>query len=245
MRGLILAFQFLTRLPMPALDDVKKTELAGSAVWFPLVGLSLGVLLVVAGALGEYANTWVAALLVVLVWIAVTGALHLDGAADLADALGATHASADDDSERFLSVLKDPHLGTFGAVVLISILLTKWVAVASLLESNASYWLLFFIPAWARLGSVYWGQTVKALAAGHGESFALQSVHAYVWFWGVALFVLSGMLVSFAFAVLCMVSVLLWRVFLQWRIGGMNGDCLGAGIEYCECAMLLAATFIL
>jgi len=244
MRGLILAFQFLTRLPMPALDDVKKTELAGSAVWFPLVGLSLGLLLVVAGVLGEYANEWVAALLVVLMWVAVTGALHLDGAADLADALGASHASADEGSERFLSVLKDPHVGTFAVVVLVSILLIKLVTLAYLLESGTSFWLLVLIPAWARLGSVYWGQSVKALAAGHGESFSAQSVHAYVWFWGLALFVLSLMFVSFWFAVVSMVSLLLWRVFLQWRIGAMNGDCLGAGIEYCECAMLLIATFM-
>jgi len=244
MRGLILAFQFLTRLPMPALDDVKKTELAGSAVWFPLVGLSLGLLLVVAGVLGEYANEWVAALLVVLMWVAVTGALHLDGAADLADALGASHASAEEDSERFLSVLKDPHVGSFAVVALLAILLSKLVAVAYLLESGTSFWFLLLIPAWARLGSVYWGQTVQALAAGHGESFSTQTVHAYVWFWGLALFVLSLIFVSFWFAVVSMVSLFLWGVFLQRRIGGMNGDCLGAGIEYCECAMLLAATFM-
>jgi len=213
-------------------------------VWFPLVGLSLGLLLVVAGVLGEYANEWVAALLVVLMWVAVTGALHLDGAADLADALGASHASAEEDSERFLSVLKDPHVGSFAVVALLAILLSKLVAVAYLLESGTSFWFLLLIPAWARLGSVYWGQTVQALAAGHGESFSTQTVHAYVWFWGLALFVLSLIFVSFWFAVVSMVSLFLWGVFLQRRIGGMNGDCLGAGIEYCECAMLLAATFM-
>ncbi|MDQ6970827.1 MAG: adenosylcobinamide-GDP ribazoletransferase [Mariprofundus sp.] len=254
MRGLILAFQFLTRLPMPTLPDVQKEEFTGSAMWFPVVGLTIGVLLVVTAILGSQANHWVAALLVVVLWVAVTGALHLDGAADLADALGASHGRVEDHRETFLAVLKDPHVGTFAVVVLLSIVLSKLVLVAYLLESGASVesgvsiqscWLLLLVPAWARLGAVYWGQTVKPLADGHGDSFSNQSLHDYVWFWALALVVLSVLLLSFWFTVLAILSLFLWGVFLQRRIGGMTGDCLGAGIEYCECAMLLAAALIL
>ncbi len=43
---------------------------------------------------------------------------------------------------------------------------------------------------------------------------------------------------------LVIATLLLWHTFLQWRLGGMSGDCLGAGIEYCECAMLLAACLL-
>ncbi|MBN4073231.1 adenosylcobinamide-GDP ribazoletransferase [Mariprofundus ferrooxydans] len=249
MRNLILAFQFLTRLPMPVLLDVKRDELANSAAWFPVVGLSIGVLLAIAAMLGTYASPWVGGLLVVLMWIAVTGALHLDGAADLADALGASHGRVDDDCESFLAVLKDPHVGSFGVVVLVSIVVIKLVAVAALLEangeSNTTFLLLLVIPAWARLGAVCWGQALNALAPGHGESFSGQRLHQSMWFWGLALFVLSALALSFWFAVVAVFSLFLWGVFLQRRIGGMNGDCLGAGIEYCECAMLLAAVLIL
>ncbi len=248
MRGLILAFHFLTRLPMPTLPDVQKEEFTGSAMWFPAVGLTIGVLLVAAAILGSQANHWVAALLVVVLWVAVTGALHLDGAADLADALGASHGRVEDHRETFLAVLKDPHVGTFAVVVLLSIVLSKMVLVAYLLESgvwNEAWALLLLVPAWARLGAVYWGQTVEPLADGHGDSFSNQSLHDYVWFWALALVVLSVLLLSFWFTVLAILSLFLWKVFLQRRIGGMTGDCLGAGIEYCECAMLLAAALIL
>jgi len=236
MRGLILAVQFLTRLPMPQIDDFRQEELSRSAVWFPAAGLIIGLFLVIAVWLGASAGPWVAALLVVLVWTGITGALHLDGAADLADALGASHR----DAERFLSVLKDPHIGTFGVVVLIALILSKFVTAVWLIQSpDTTLWALLLIPAWARLGSMYWSQSLKPLAAGSGEQFAWKISESTVWLWGAGLLLLSWVAVSLWFALIAIAALLLWRAFLQWRLGGMSGDCLGAGIEYCECAMLL------
>jgi len=241
MRGLILAFQFLTRLPMPQLADFEQEELTTSAIWFPLVGLVIGLLLIIAAQLGLHAGSWIAALLVMLVWIGVTGALHLDGAADLADALGASHR----DPERFLSALKDPHIGTFGVVVLMALILSKLVSVAWMVESpDTSLWTLLLIPVWARLGSMYWSQSLKSLGPGSGEQFAWRIPDNAVWLWGVALSLLSLITVSLLFVLIAIASLLLWRAFLQWRLGGMSGDCLGAGIEYCECAMLLAVCLL-
>lgn len=241
MRGLILAFQFLTRLPTPQLIDFRQEELSTSAIWFPLVGIVIGLLLVGAAQLGLSANAWMAALLIVLVWVGVTGALHLDGAADLADALGASHR----DSDRFLSVLKDPHIGTFGVVILISLLLTKLVTTAWMVQSpDISLWALLLIPAWTRLGSLYWSQTLEPLLAGSGEQFAWQIPDNAIWLWGCGLFIISWMSVSLLFVLIAIAALMLWRTFLQWRLGGMSGDCLGAGIEYCECAMLLAVCLL-
>jgi len=242
MRGLILAVQFLTRLPTPQLSNVKQDELSSSAIWFPLVGMIIGLLLIgialIGAALpGSSATPWLAALLVTLVWVGITGALHLDGAADLADALGASHR----DSERFLSVLKDPHIGSFGVVVLIVLILTKLISIASLIQSpDATLWPLLLVPAWARLGAIYWSQSLEPLAAGSGKQFAAQIPENSVWLWGAGLLLLSWFTTSLFFTLIAIASLLLWRAFLQWRVGGMNGDCLGAGIEYCECAMLLA-----
>ncbi|MFC1536387.1 adenosylcobinamide-GDP ribazoletransferase [Pseudomonadota bacterium] len=236
-RGLILALGFLTRLPMPALADFKKEELSSSAIWFPLVGLFIGLLFILAAQLGVSANHWLAALLVVLAWIGITGALHLDGAADLADALGATHR----DPERFHAVMKDPHTGSFGVVSIVAILITKLVTVAWLVESSEIYlWGLLLIPAWARLGAIYWSQSLEPLAPGIGESFAWQVPRNMLWIWAALLFALSLFAVSLLFSAVAIISLLLWRAYLKWRLGGMTGDCLGAGIEYCECLMLIA-----
>ncbi|TLS68749.1 adenosylcobinamide-GDP ribazoletransferase [Mariprofundus erugo] len=236
MRGVILAFQFLTRLPTPQLADFKKEELSSSAVWFPVVGLCIGLFIIGIASIGLHANPLMAALLAVLLWIAITGGLHLDGAADLADGLGAAHR----DPERLLAVMKDPHTGAFGVMAIVSILLTKLIAVAWLLESPAAnLWALLLIPAWARLGAIYWSQTLNPLAPGSGETFVWQ-VNANIYRgWGAALFFLSLVAVSLLFALIALCSLLLWRSYLQRRLGGMSGDCLGAGIEYCECMMLL------
>ncbi len=240
-RGLILAFGFLTRLPMPALPDFKKEELSSSSVWFPLVGLCIGLLLAAAVQLGSNANHWMGALLVLLVWIGITGALHLDGASDLTDALGAAHR----DPERLLAVMKDPHTGSFGVVAIVMILLTKLVTVAWLLElslelPHIDLWGLLLIPAWARLGAISWSQSLTPLAPGSGETFSWQIDSNTLWIWAALLFALTLLMVSLPFAFAAVAILAGWRAFLKWRLGGMTGDCLGAGIEFSECAMLLA-----
>ncbi|ATX82833.1 cobalamin-5'-phosphate synthase [Mariprofundus ferrinatatus] len=235
-RGLILAFGFLTRIPMPSLSGFRDEELSSSAIWFPLVGLTLGLLLVLATA--AVSNAWLASLVALLVWIIITGGLHLDGASDLADALGAAHR----DPERLLAVMKDPHTGSFGVVAIASILITKLVTMATLFEASANHlWPLLLIPAWARFGAIFWSQTLDAIAPGSGERFKWDLPESTLWGWGVVLFLATWLSMSLLFALACIAVLLLWRSFLTWRLGGMNGDCLGAGIEYSECLMLLAA----
>jgi len=241
MKGVFTAFTFLTRLPLPQARDFKPEDFSASVVWFPLVGLVIGVFLVIAAALGLSVNHWLGALLVVLVWIGATGALHLDGAADMADALGAAHR----DPERFCDAMKDPHIGAFGVVALIAILMTKLVATFVLFESrNNTFWVLLLIPAWTRFGAMFWSQTLQAIAPGSGEQFARRSPEYAIWVWGVALFMASWATTTFLFAMAVVLCLLLWRAYLKWRLNGMTGDCLGAGIEVCESCMLLLGVWL-
>jgi len=241
MKGMFTAFTFLTRLPLPRVRDFKPEDFSTSVVWFPLVGLVIGVFLTIAAALGSSVNPWLGALLVVLVWMGITGALHLDGAADMADALGAAHR----DPERFCDVMKDPHIGVFGVVALIAILMTKLVATSILLGSqNNPFWILLLIPASARFGAMFWSRTLDAIAPGSGEQFTWRSPAYAMWAWGLVLFMVNWMAVSFLFATFAALCLLLWRAYLKWRLNGMTGDCLGAGIEICEsCMLLLGAWF--
>ena len=94
MRGFIIALQFLTRLPMPTplrtivVDDA---AFARSMRWFPAVGLVIGAAVAGAAWAGALVDHRLGALAALIVWVGVTGALHLDGLADLADASGAAH----------------------------------------------------------------------------------------------------------------------------------------------------------
>ncbi|POZ61288.1 adenosylcobinamide-GDP ribazoletransferase [Chromobacterium alticapitis] len=232
MRGLILAVQFLTRLPTPQLAEFKPEWLAASARWFPAVGVIVGALLLAALHLGSLIDPWLAALLALLVWVGVTGGLHLDGLADLADALGAAHRSR----ERFFEVLKDPHLGSFGVLSLILAIAAKLVLLMLIARQGGLAWGLLLVPAWARGFAVIWSATLPAIAPGSGERFSWRKDWAGMGLNLTALLVLSAWLAPALLP--APLAGLAWWLFLKRRLGGMTGDCLGAGVEIGEIAML-------
>lgn len=231
MRGLILALQFLTRLPTPALPDTRADDLARAAVWFPVAGLILGAMVAAATWLGAQIDPWLGALAGLAAWVLLTGALHLDGLADLADALGAAHG----DREHLLAVLADPHLGAFGAVALVMQLVAKLVLLMLVARSDA-YWPLILIPAWARLGPLLWAH-LPSLKAGLGARFALRVNSGRVVLWGL---ILAAASVFSPALLLAPLLILAWHGYLKHRLGGMTGDALGAGVEWLETGLLLA-----
>lgn len=247
MRGFILALQFLTRLPAPVVRDFQADDLARSAAWFPLVGLLLGGLLALLGLAAQPFDPWLAALLVLLAWVWLTGGLHLDGLADTFDALGAAHC----DRERFLQVLSDPHVGSFGVIALVLQLAAKLVLLGVAFGHGAPLLALLLIPAWARLGALWWSRSLPPLKPGLGERLAatLETCHKaqprFAWRagrWLPAAWLLLLLAASLPFAGLWLAPLVLWfwQRFLRVKVGGMTGDCLGAGVEVSESLLLLA-----
>lgn len=230
MRALILAIQFLTRLPTPPLRNFDAAELTRCAHWFPLVGLLVGSCVACALWLGSRVDPALGALLGVLVWVWITGALHLDGLADMSDALGAAHR----DPDKFLAVLADPHLGTFGVVSVVLQLLAKFVLLL-VLAQHGDAWAVVLIPAWARWGTLIWAQ-LPPLKPGMGERYGWQISTLSITLWGLLLLACSTSMPALCAAPLL---VLAWRQWLLRRCGGMTGDLLGAGVEVTETAALL------
>lgn len=233
LRRLILAFQFLTRLPTPQVRDFREDDLTHSAVYHPLVGIVIGLLLALPlWALDD--RPWLAAVLALALWTWVTGALHLDGLSDVADALGAAHR----DPARFLAVLKDPHIGVFGAVTLVVQLLLKLVLLAEL-AGQAWWWGIVLLPAWARWGTLWWSRRLPPIQqAGMAERFSWKLDMRAVWLWAVVLAALS--LVAAPPLLLALPMVPLVGLYWTRRLGGISGDCLGASIEAMETMLLLA-----
>lgn len=223
--------QFLTRLPVPGVEDFSPLDLARSTSWFPFVGLIVGAIVALVAFALDHRSAALAGILGVLAWVWLTGALHLDGLADLTDALGASHR----DPERFLTVLRDPHVGTFGVVSVVLVLLLKTAALA--IFSVNDLLVLPLILAWARLGTLGWGRWLKPLKSGHGEQFAWQISIGWMVFWTLLLLAASVALAP----ALCAAPLVIvaWGAWLKARLGGMTGDCLGAGVEVTETALLL------
>lgn len=231
MKGLIVALQFLTRLPTPRLT-VSSAEFAASMRWFPAVGLIVGGIVAVGVWAGARLDPWTAAIVGLVLWVGVTGALHLDGLGDIADAAGAAHKGP----ERLLAVLADPHVGSFAVVTIGLQLLAKLVLLHALAEAHL-FAAIVLIPFAARIAPLVWTRVLPSLHDGLGARFR-DSIRAVdLALWSVALLAAAwfapGLLLTPAL-------VWLWTLWLRSRIGGISGDSHGAGIELVETGLLLA-----
>lgn len=232
MRGLIVAFGFLTRLPVPRVS-VDADAQASSLKWYPLVGLALGMLLVGASALLRALPVLPASAIVLVAWVALTGALHLDGLADSADAwIGGLG-----DRERTLSIMKDPRSGPAGVVALVLVLLLKFSALATL----GNPWLLLLPPVLGRGAIVAWFLTTRYVRPqGLGEPLrgapAMGCRIALAC--SVALCLCFGKAGVIALAT-TFVTSWLWRRACIQRLGGFTGDTAGALVELVEVVSLV------
>lgn len=231
MRRLVLAMQLMTCLPLPSVK-ADEEDFAAAIRWFPMTGIIVGACAAGGLLLGSKVDPWSGALLALLVWVAMTGALHLDGLADIADAVGAAHG----DRSRLSLVLADPHVGSFGVTAVALQLITKLVLLRLCAE---------FVPAWgligvamvARMGPLFWARWLPPLHEGLASRFrdGVRPMHLLGW---------SGVAILFAWWMpgLLIVAALipLWAIWLRARIGGISGDGHGAGIEIVESALLAA-----
>jgi len=226
------AVQFLTRLPAPPIAVFDPDELSRSALWFPVVGAIVGA---IAGAslwAGSLASPWIGALFAVCAWVWVTGALHLDGLADVSDAMAGAHRSP----ERFLEILRDPHVGTFGATAIALQLMAKLVLLAHI-AGAAAIVPLVLVAAWARLGPPVWALAVPPLAPGSGQRFAHGLDPRIVAAESAVLALLSVWLAPILLLALLVIPAV--AAYWRYRLGGVTGDCLGAGVEVTETILLL------
>ncbi|MCW1383726.1 adenosylcobinamide-GDP ribazoletransferase [Novosphingobium sp. KCTC 2891] len=235
MKPLLLAVQFMTRLPLPAIaaDD---DDFGRAIRWFPVAGLLVGGTVAGAAWIGETRDPALGALLGLAAWVCMTGALHLDGLGDIADAAGAAHA----DRARISEVLADPHLGSFGAVTITLQLLAKFVLLDLFLgdgDAGRPMSMLVLVPVLARIGPLAWTLLLRPLHSGFGTLFRR----------GANWLVLAGWLAVWAACAAAACPLLLaalpvvplWALWLRARIGGISGDGHGAGIELVETGALL------
>jgi len=236
MKGLVIAIQFLTRLPTPRLS-VTSDEFAASMRWFPAVGLLIGALVAGAGWAGAWIDPWTGALAALVLWVAVTGALHLDGLGDVADACGAAHK----DRERMLAVLADPHLGGFGAVSIGLQLIAKLVLLHGLVAAQA-WWAIALVAAAARIGPLIWSRWLADLHAGLASRFRGAVRQGDLGVWAVLLLGAAWLVPALLVAPLLIAG---WGLWLKSRLGGISGDGHGAGIEIVESGLLFACLIAL
>ncbi len=150
LRSLLVALQFLTVVPVPVSGEIEPPTMGRAMAWFPVVGLVLGGLLALADAAGRALfPPAVNAALILSLWAALTGGLHLDGLMDCCDGLLAARSPA-----RRLEILRDTHVGAFAVVGAVCLLLLKFALLLDLPEPGRTPALLA-IPALSRAAMTY------------------------------------------------------------------------------------------
>ena len=239
MKRFVLALQFLTVITVKSDLAVGERDLARSTAWYPLVGLLLGLILVLAHLL--FSRLWlplVTDILIVVTLACLTRGLHLDGLADTLDGLLGSR-----DRQKSLEIMKDSRVGVFGAVGAASVLLLKFAALTSIpdflawqvlvafpVASRAAMTLLAFRTPSARTGQGLGGGLAGLV--GGGEVLTALFTAAVV-----CMGVLGGRGLI-ALAVVLAVSFL-WRAVFLNRLGGVTGDCFGFVNESGEVLFLL------
>lgn len=255
--GCAAAFQFLTRLPVPVTLHYDEALFRRSVVFYPLVGAVLGMLLGLAGMLLQgWLTPGVTAALLLVLWIAMTGGLHLDGLMDTADGIFSYRSR-----EQMLEIMKDSRVGAMGVIACVLLLLCKWTLLQQWLPLAADG-TLFALPLaalWSRwymvvaiacwpyarqgqeggggLGSFFRGLGVKHLTI--HTMFALLLSWLLIAMMGKTPFSLHGLLIVGS-AVFTSGACGAWMSrFLSRKLGGLTGDTYGAQNEVLETVLLL------
>ena len=234
----LVAFRYLTVLPLPR--SRVAGDLGRAAGWFPMVGLAVGGCLALASLVVDRAvPPGVGAMLLVTLWAALTGGLHLDGLADACDGLGGGWSR-----ERALAIMRDTRSGPYGVTAIVLVLGLKAAVVASLPEGLA-WRALVLAPAVARAGPLLLAAVAPpARPEGAGHAFST-GAHwpAIAAGWLVAALASVATLGAWGALTLGVTALLawVWAVYLRRRLGGFTGDTLGALVEVTEAALLTLA----
>jgi adenosylcobinamide-GDP ribazoletransferase len=265
-KALLAAFQFLTRLPIPVRFEYTETVCRRSVVFYPLAGAVIGLLLSLAGAgLLHILPALPAACLLLVLWVGLTGGLHLDGLMDTADGI-LSHRPR----ERMLEIMKDSRVGAMGVIVCVLQLMMKLALLYSLLSSSvwaAASVLLPAVPIWSRwfmavgiqgwpyarqesgMGSFYQGvgrkhvyvglalgMVLTAALFGLGSHFVVDISNEWPYLQGFA----WDWPFLLGFPLVTFICGYAIAAYLAHKLGGLTGDTYGALNELLETVLLLA-----
>jgi len=238
MTSFLLAFQFLTTIPLK-IKEISEQRIAASVIYFPLVGLFLGLFLLgISNLLSYLGFSYLASnVILVVILIIITGGMHLDGLADTTDAFLSGKSK-----EEMLNIMRDPCAGTMGVLSLICIILLKISLLTSIniLFRPHALVLMCVLSRWSVVPVMF----VFPYARREGK--------AGVFIKGMNLKIL---VLSTSAVIIC--AILTWQInglialliilgfacvigkFVSRKIGGITGDTLGATIEMTEIITLL------
>jgi adenosylcobinamide-GDP ribazoletransferase len=229
----VVAFQFLTRIPMPTIA-FEADSLSRAIKFFPLVGLVVGSgAVLVQKLLISHLSRQLVAFAVLAYLVLITGCFHEDGLADTIDAFGGGATK-----NKILIILKDSRIGSYGATALVLCLLARYLLLTSLpMEHFAAYVISAQVLCrWTSLPLSYFlppareqdGQGARIAKLTSLPSLVFGSAFSFV----VVIFALKWSAVAPLLVAVIVVALSGW--LYARKIGGVTGDCFGATNQLTE-----------
>ncbi len=237
MKRFLIALQFLTVLPIKIKSEIAKEDFGKSLLYFPAVGMLIGLVLSGAALLFGFLPNPVAGVLILITSIVITGGIHLDGFADTCDGFYGPGPK-----EKILEIMQDSRVGTMGVVGVVCLLLLKFTLIVSI-PQNVLWKLLIMMTVFAR-----WSQILACCTSDYAREEG--KAKYFVEYAGkielmvgtiftVVLFLLLMRFKGLILLVLSLLSILLFINYVKKKLGGMTGDTIGAISEIAEVAVLL------
>lgn len=237
------ALMFLTRLPVGRFCSGDALVLSVSTRYFPLVGAFVGLLLsTFLIIVYQWLPANVAVVLMLIISVRMTGAFHEDGLADVADSAGAF------DVDRKLEIMRDSRVGTYGAMALILLVLSKFLILTELLSISVSHCVVALVSAhilsrWSSVWLMATEQyarpetTNKVVADGVTQKRLIESTVIAILL--LLPLVWMSSLIIFALVPIVWVTAVICAQRFKQAFGGITGDCLGAANQVVELVVLV------
>lgn len=239
-KQLIILIQFMTRIPVFVNVEYDEEKLGKSIKYFPLVGAIIGIFLyginILAGKITV--NRQIAAMIIIIAEIFITGLIHIDGLADTADGLF-SYA----EKEKILEIMKDSRVGTNGAVALILYFMTKVILLS---EIRPEYIILY--PVISRLStSINAGLGEYARKSGMSNGIIAKNGKKEAGISIIITMILSFIILKVKGLIILIFAILFILLLMKGvkrKIGGITGDTMGASLELTSILVLLAGVVL-
>lgn len=235
--GFLVLISFFTRIPIGHKIEYNEDNFKKSLSLYSLMGAVVGVLLLIASLIGNVFHVnYVRGLFLTLCYTVITGGIHFDGAADTTDGLFSGRTG-----ERIFEIMSDSHIGAFGVLCLIFIVLSQFV-----LFSNLDSFTCFIMPIVGRTSVVVgsWHKKYAKKSKGMGTIF-IESISTEVLLINILILTIFCIIVANSIIMLLasLMTLALAYLISNWierKIGGMTGDTCGFITEICQILFMLS-----
>lgn len=242
MKSFVVMLAFFTRIPVRAPETIDDALYKKGIKSLFVIGIIIGIPVGAVMLLRDVISAYVAAFAALVIYLFLSGGLHVDGMADTVDGFAAHR-----DREGTLAIMKDSHIGTFGVLAICAYVVGVTVCMAQAGVAAAG-----LFPLVGRTAALLCARLNRSATNGLGRWFVdgVKTVHVV---WAAAAFaavaaglclwqglqgwtLLAGYAASFLAALL--VTVLIAGRMAK-KLCGITGDVIGFSVELSQLVFLL------